>query len=156
MNWDALGAVGEIVGAFAVVVTLIYLANQIRSQNRESRIASVHELSVAFRGAIMSFQNPNLADVFVRAKTGFLELSEPERLQFISMIQQIFRVWEDAYYQYQENRLDERIWKSMVVQFSFYLSLDGVCRVWEIRKQAYSDDFREFVDNTAARDYLSN
>jgi hypothetical protein len=35
-----------------VVVTLIYLANQIRSQNRESRIVSVHGLSVEFRGAI--------------------------------------------------------------------------------------------------------
>ncbi len=156
MNWEAISAVGETVGAFAVVVTLIYLANQIRSQNRESRIASVHELTEAFRGAIMSFQNPNLADVFVRAKTDFQELSEPERLQFISMVQQIFRVWEDAYYQHKEKRLDERIWKSMVIQFSYYLSLEGVCRVWEIRKQAYSDDFRDFVDNTAPRDYLSN
>ncbi len=30
MNWDAIGAVGEIVGAAAVVVTLIYVAVQIR------------------------------------------------------------------------------------------------------------------------------
>ena len=30
MNWDAIGAVGEIVGALAVVVTLIYLAVQTR------------------------------------------------------------------------------------------------------------------------------
>lgn len=155
MNWDALGAIGEIVGAFAVVATLIYLARQIKTQNRESRIASVHEVSTAFRRAITSFMNPNLSDIFVRAKTGFTELSEPERLQFVSMVQQIFRVWEEAYYQYEKNRLDERIWKSMVVQFSFYLSLDGVRRVWEIRKQAYSDDFREFVDNTAAREYLT-
>jgi hypothetical protein len=30
MNWEAIGAIGEIVGAVAVVATLIYLANQIR------------------------------------------------------------------------------------------------------------------------------
>jgi hypothetical protein len=30
MNWDAIGAMGEILGALAVLVTLIYLAVQIR------------------------------------------------------------------------------------------------------------------------------
>ncbi len=33
MNWDAIGAVGEIAGAAAVVVTLVYLARQIRHSN---------------------------------------------------------------------------------------------------------------------------
>jgi hypothetical protein len=35
MNWDAISAVGEIVGALAVMVFLGYLAIQIR-QNTES------------------------------------------------------------------------------------------------------------------------
>ena len=30
MNWDAIGAIGELVGALAVFLTLIYLATQIR------------------------------------------------------------------------------------------------------------------------------
>ena len=34
MNWEAIGAVGEIVGAVAVVGTLFYLAIQIRQNNR--------------------------------------------------------------------------------------------------------------------------
>jgi len=34
MNWDAIGAVGEIAGALAVVVSLVYLASQIRQSNR--------------------------------------------------------------------------------------------------------------------------
>ena len=35
MNWDALGAISEIIGAVAVLVTLFYLAAQIKMQNRE-------------------------------------------------------------------------------------------------------------------------
>ena len=35
MNWDALGASGEIIGAFAVLVTLYYLTIQIKIQNQE-------------------------------------------------------------------------------------------------------------------------
>lgn len=46
MNWDALGAVGEIIGAVAVLVTLGYLAIQIRQntaqQKRDTLIAIQH------------------------------------------------------------------------------------------------------------------
>ena len=34
MNWDAIGAIGEVVGAAAVFVTLIYLAIQLRQNTR--------------------------------------------------------------------------------------------------------------------------
>ena len=37
MNWEAIGAIGEIVGAAAVVLTLIYLAGQVKTSNRLSR-----------------------------------------------------------------------------------------------------------------------
>ncbi len=38
MNWDAIGAIGEIIGAAAVLVTLIYLALQVR-QTRKMQLA---------------------------------------------------------------------------------------------------------------------
>jgi len=49
MNWDALGAIGELVSAFAVVVTLLYLAIQLR----QTRIAAVRD---ANRTIITDFQ----------------------------------------------------------------------------------------------------
>ena len=33
MDWDALGAIGELIGAVAVVATLGYLAIQLRTEN---------------------------------------------------------------------------------------------------------------------------
>jgi hypothetical protein len=43
MNWDALGAIAEVMGALAVLATLIYLSVQIRqiarSQDRQNEIA---------------------------------------------------------------------------------------------------------------------
>tara|TARA_B110000858_G_scaffold89247_1_gene103084 strand:- start:5179 stop:5370 length:192 start_codon:yes stop_codon:yes gene_type:complete len=35
MNWDAISAIGEIIGATAVVVSLVYLAVQIRQNTRQ-------------------------------------------------------------------------------------------------------------------------
>ena len=41
MNWDAIGAVGEILGALAVFVTLIYLAIQTRDNVKVLRARAV-------------------------------------------------------------------------------------------------------------------
>jgi hypothetical protein len=153
MNWDAIGAVGEIVGAMAVVVSLVYLGSQIRNQVRESRVASVHEITEAFRTAITSFQDPQRAEVYTKALTDFDQLSESQRLQFISMAQGLLRVWEEAYYQHEEGRLDERIWKAMLTQYVDIMSAHGFLRVWEIRKHAYSDEFRAFVDRQGGGEY---
>ena len=45
MNWDAIGAVGEIVGASGVIISVIYLALQIKKQTKESQMASMRDLS---------------------------------------------------------------------------------------------------------------
>ena len=52
MNWDAIGAIAELLGAVAIVVTLIYLAAQIKyarlssiDTNRESRVVGIRELN---------------------------------------------------------------------------------------------------------------
>ena len=41
VNWEAINAIGQLVGALAVVISLIYLANQVRSNARETRLAAM-------------------------------------------------------------------------------------------------------------------
>ena len=40
MNWDAIGAIGQILGALAVFITLVYLAIQIRQVRRQMRLSA--------------------------------------------------------------------------------------------------------------------
>jgi hypothetical protein len=44
MNWEAIGAVGEIAGALAVIMSLLYLASQIRENNKSTRYGAVQNL----------------------------------------------------------------------------------------------------------------
>jgi hypothetical protein len=48
VNWDALGAIGEIVGAVLVLATLVYLASQIRQTNEISRFGTTKDIMVKF------------------------------------------------------------------------------------------------------------
>lgn len=45
MNWNAIGAIGEILGALAVAISLLYLAVQIRQNSRTVKGASVHNIT---------------------------------------------------------------------------------------------------------------
>ena len=61
MNWEAIGALGETLGAILVLATLVYLANQVRyaknaaaDANRIARARGVCELNLALA------QNPTL------------------------------------------------------------------------------------------------
>jgi len=44
LNWDAFGAIAEFIGAIAVVLTLLYLAVQIRQSNRLSKFQTSRDI----------------------------------------------------------------------------------------------------------------
>ena len=62
MNWDAIGAIGEVVGAVGVIITLIYLAAQIR-QNSKTTQADIRQ-SLAEQQ--IQFINSRATDPFLR------------------------------------------------------------------------------------------
>ena len=69
MNWEAIGAIGDILGAISVIATLGYLAVQIKiahsvgsDTNRQQRAAGVLEMSLALA------TNDALRDAWIKAE----------------------------------------------------------------------------------------
>jgi hypothetical protein len=145
MNWEAIGAIGEIIGAIAVIASLAYLAVQIRNQNIESRIASIHDVLAGFRTEIAAFRNPELAELLAKGSANYEALSDTEKIQFVAMIQGPLRFWEEAYYQHKANRLSAQLWSGIHAQMRDFMSMDGLQKVWELREHTYSDEFRDYV-----------
>jgi len=153
MNWNAIGAVGEIAGAAAVVISLLYLGKQIRSQNRESRIAAMHDISVGFRQATARLLDSGLTGIFVKAIDGFDQLSNEDRLKLVIGMVAIFLAWEEAFIQHLMGHLETRVWKPMLSYYTLILSSPAGHRVWELRKMHFDDRFREFVDGLTLAEY---
>ena len=86
MNWDAIGAIGDMVAAAAVVVSLLYLAIQVRTQNREIRVSATHEILEAYRNVAIPFQSAEHARLFVKGNQDFECLEEWERIQIFAII----------------------------------------------------------------------
>ena len=49
MDWIAVGAIAELIGVIAVVLTLFYLADQVRNNTRMARRAATSEAVMAIR-----------------------------------------------------------------------------------------------------------
>ena len=153
MNWEALGAIGQIIAATAVVVSLMYLAAQIRHQNRESRLSAMREISNGFRNSTTKLLDSGITGIFVKCFDGFETLTNEERLKLIIGITSIFRAWEEAYIQRENGYVDERSWKPMLSYCTYILSASPGQRVWEMRKEHFDGRFRDFVDGLERMEY---
>lgn len=154
MNWNAVDAIGSILGAIAVVVSLVYLAAQIRAQNIESRLAARHSIAAEWRDCLLPFSDPQLAQLFTRVNKGDEPLEDSEMLQLIVTIVRFFSVWDEAHELHSEGRLQERLWTSICHACAANMSTPAFKKVWEMRRAAYRADFREFIDSLPDKDYV--
>ena len=146
MNWDAIGAIGEILGASGVIISLVYLASQIRTQNRESRVAAVNEWTNQWNEFLGSFaEHPNLAEVWIRGIRDFSALNPTEVVQFSSHLGRIFRVGENIYDQYNQGLFDPKTWRGVERTLADVARFPGTKSWWPTRSQWYSDEFVALV-----------
>ena len=146
MNWEAIGAIGEIIGALGVVVSLVYLASQIRTQNRESRLSAVMEWTTQWNAFSVSFaENPVLSEIWVKGVQDFSSLNPSELVQFSAQVGRFFRVAEGLHDQHSQGRLASKAWRGFERTLQDISSLPGVKAWWQTRSHWHSEKFAAFV-----------
>jgi len=101
---DALGNLGDFVGGLAVVITLIYLAIQVRQNTQHLEKASTlaglqardhaFEAFSRFRGHLIG--DPDTADIYIKGLFETETLSRTERLRFNMLVQEFFYILDTS------------------------------------------------------------
>lgn len=79
MNWIAVAAVGQVLGAIAVFVTLLYLARQIRLSNRQARLDAYRETMGSLNAWVRSLcESEELTDLVIRGRQSYGSLSDAD------------------------------------------------------------------------------
>jgi hypothetical protein len=147
MNWDAIGAIGEIAGALAVFGSLIYLAIQIKGQNIESQATVTNSLSEQWLEFMKGVSgDEKLADIWTRGLSSFSDLKDIERTRFAAMLGQFMQIGESFHKQHAMNKLDPGIWIGFDARMNDLISNQGTHQYWSLRSHWYSPIFREYVD----------
>ena len=149
MDWIAVGAIAEIVGAIAVVLTLAYLALQVNHATQAARRAAVADAVSAIREANAHLaDDPAAATIFRKGVDGLENLStEEEKVQFGILTFNLFKTCEHLHYQWVVGAMDSEVWGGWEWHMKGYLMFPGNRQWYEERRRSFSSRFQGWVDN---------
>ena len=149
MNWDAVAAIAGLLAAFAVALTVVYLALQIKASTRATHSQTYHLATSALAEmASIVGKDADTARMFRIGMEHPEQLNEDEATQFGYLGISLFRRFEDVYFQYQEGNVDEDFWIGHRDNILWFFHRPGVQAWWPERKFAFSQRFREFLDSS--------
>jgi hypothetical protein len=145
-NWDAISAISEIIGAVAVVVSLIYVAVQIRQNTRAVRGATLDAIT-AHQQAELRWSS-DLAAEFGKALEAPDTLSFEESWRLSEWLSSAFSARQNEYQQYRKGLLDQEVWESIQQIIGIIIGIDWVNDWWD--EYGRKNLTREFVAEVEA------
>ena len=152
MSLEDLGNIGEFVAAVAVLVSLIYLAIQIR-QNTASVRLSNYLSSETIESNLFArvVEDADLARIYRIGRIDFESLNEDEKLRFTMLMALHFRAYEQMFLQHRRGLIEAEVWKARREAMFRWTLEPGVHEMWRKRSHSYSEGFRDLYEQMRAR-----
>ncbi len=151
MNWNAVGAIAELLGAIAVVASLVYLASQVRSGTRALR-------TTMRDGAYRSLQEwnyvvlaqPDLSWIYQRGLIDPSTLDERDAARFVNLMYSWFKVFENIYLHSLEGSVAPEVWEHNKNIFAALVCQPGAQKYLEYRRSIFDPKFVQMLDGLEA------
>ena len=135
----------------AVIVTVVYLALQIRQAARNQRAIMDRGRSQQVSDWLQFISGPDIAPLVLRGYYKYSELTDDERHRFRWCVYPLFLHYEDSFLQHKNGMISEAQWESIRSQMTDTSRLTGLRKVWcekewgEVRL-FFHVQFRDFLD----------
>ncbi|MEZ5572247.1 MAG: hypothetical protein R3E64_09500 [Halioglobus sp.] len=157
MNWEAIGAIGEIASAAGVIITLIYLATQIRIQNSESKSRNISEISSQWNNFLGDLAtNYELANAWKIGLVDFSALDEVPKVQLSAHLSRVFKTIEGFHQQWLAGNLSDDTWTALGNATTDICQYPGVKTWWDLRRSWYAKQFQDYVATCIRADMKPN
>ena len=164
MSWDAVAAIGELVGAAAVVGSLVYLSIQIRHNSRQveeqiralnaDSLTAIENVFSRFRHSLIA--NPQVASLWRRTLESFDSLNDDEKSQANVMMQEYCWAWQDTITRLTRGDYEREGIEPYLKNLIYVISHPGARQWWLEGKREYSDGFVKLVEQGLAAEQLSD
>ncbi len=155
MSLEDLGNIGEFLGGLAVLVTLVYLALQIRQNTRQlertaaiSKAATYQNLTTLIvEGNARISTNREFAELRLKGRQALANLDEVDQNRFLLSMSSMFRIMENLSQQNAAGLLSDDEFSSWQYTLRMHLSYPGAREAWRELSPAFSPIFRELVES---------
>jgi len=146
MNWEALQAVAEIVAATGVLVSLVYLASQIRHNTASLQAGTVSRVAEHWSGLRRAiWSDPEVAALYLLAVSG-QPIDDPVaatrvRAYWLNVLKDA----ESVFYQHLSGQLPDDIWQAYRKELTLQLGTPGLQDAVAGWETLLSEPFQEFI-----------
>jgi len=141
-----LGSLGELVAAIATVVTLAYLAVQIRANTNAIRSESRGRISAQTQSySAVIGGNRETASLFTRGLVDLDSLEVDEQTQFAFLFSMLVNQANDSHHEYRLGITDRETFMANGVSVLRLLRAPGGREYWRRHSSDFSPPFQEFI-----------
>lgn len=148
MNLNDLANLGQIIGAVAVVISLIYVALSIRQNTNAVRAAtaqSLHEHFASWYHLIAS--DASLAQLATSGLKDYGSLSNTEKARFVSLFMAFLAYFQNAFLKSKQGLLAPSLWQSWEQVMMNLIGSPGGKALWKERAYLFDEEFRRHVED---------
>jgi len=151
LDLQSLADLGEIIGAVAVVASLLYLAAQVRQGTRAQRTENYSralERVSSLQSALS--QDGEVSRIFAKGVQDASRLTPLERIRFTWALYEAFDAFEFMFHTYHTDQIPDEVWERWSLTIAWWLSFPGVQAWWASRPVQFSESFTAFVESVLA------
>jgi len=145
MNWEAVGAIGELLGGLVVIFSLVYVGVQIRQSTALARATAQRDLYESYQKYL--YKVAEHSDLFRRAIHDFSSLSKPEQIEFnmyispfVNHLDQTLRMYKAGF----ETADNVQVYGDICMSI---LSTRGGRAWWEMSKGNFVREGQKYIED---------
>ena len=147
MSWDAVVAICEMLGLIAIVMTLVYVARQIR-ENTAAVASNTQQTHFAAWNALsdLIIESSDVADLVRKGDRSNTSLSDSEAVRFEWLATKLFGLYESVFADRTSGLIEAEIADAYERYYLSYCCKPGFRSFWESHRSWYFHDFVAYLD----------
>jgi hypothetical protein len=146
MSLSDLASLGNFVSGVAVLISLVYLALQVRQAERNQRGLMQQGRADRLSFLLLQMSEAGTAEIYSKGADAPQDLSESELERFLLICRSAFLSGEDSLLQYKAGLLDEAAFASYAAGAKGQLTSPGLRLAWRLLSPGFGPDFVAFMD----------
>jgi hypothetical protein len=149
MNAEAISAWAQLIASTGVIISLFYLAAQVRQNTRSSRAIVVDSLARSMHDlAFAMAQNDALLTIVTTTLQDWNSATELERARAASFMLGYFKLFENAWFQMRKGTLELDQWEGYDAFLRTVWVQPAVKTWWSMRRMFFAPGFRKYVEES--------
>lgn len=147
MTWEALGAIGELLGALAVILTLGYLTVQVRQNTKSINVTAKNDIDQQYTAYTdLLLKDTELLELQLRGMAQE-KLDRTEYVKYSLLMQRATWSFSSMHRQFSSKSVTDNEWHETDKLIKWFTLAPGYRSWWKKNSSNYSVEFRNYLNH---------